>query len=140
MPDTKIKSTPSRLCPMCKEGSTFIMSLASTVSKMVGGPENTGGKTGSLNFHPSPDFRSLTCRHGQFQFSKSQAAVIKVMYEHLLNGSVELHTSEILNFAGLDPSEDNLGKIFRQRKSRHPAWNVLIKSVSGKRGYYTLNI
>ena len=127
------RSWNSFVCPCCHGKVQLVLAPSSPA-----GVDNNE-LDACLEFIFSPDFRTVSCKHGQFRFSKSQAAVIRVMYENYRKKIVELHISEILNHAGLDPSEDKLEKIFRHRGKKHPAWGTLFSRTVGKNGFYQIN-
>lgn len=79
----------------------------------------------------SSGYRAAYFNNIHYTFTRKQAEVIEVLYSR----KTRIHKHELL--AEVDSSEDDVYRIFRNRKKEyHPAWNVLIKN-DGK-GYYWL--
>jgi hypothetical protein len=79
----------------------------------------------------SPDFRSVLWYGRDYQFTKSQAACVKVLWEEWKNKTPEMDQQTVLELA--DSSSNRLIDVFRD----HPAWGTMI--VSGKtKGSYRL--
>ena len=80
----------------------------------------------------SDDFRSARWYGSDYTFTPTQAACVKVLWEHRDRGTPEVGGETVLEL--VDSDRDRFAKVF----SRHPAWGSMI--VSGKtKGTYRLN-
>jgi len=82
---------------------------------------------------PSADFRAYCWQGERFEFSKMQAAAVKVLWTAAQSkGPPELHQNYIIK--QIDSGNDRLRDVFK--KGKHPAWGTLI--VKAGKGLYRL--
>lgn len=82
----------------------------------------------------SVDFVSVLWNGVEHAFTPMQAAIVRMLWQALADGTPELHGSTLLAQAESKLQEDRLDPLF----FRHPAWKTMI--VRGKRrGTYRLN-
>jgi hypothetical protein len=90
-------------------------------------------------FRPSKDYSSIIWRGQGFEFTKTQANVIKFLHEQNLGGNPRaISQEEILDAIKFHGDEQRIDKIFRNRKSLHPAFKTLLVKVG--RAKYRLDI
>jgi hypothetical protein len=80
----------------------------------------------------SPDFASVFWFGAEFEFTKSQAACVKVLWESLQNRTPSVGQETILELAESNQSE--LRMVFRD----HSAWGTMI--VTSSKGRYKLQV
>lgn len=81
------------------------------------------------NVRHSADFRSVHWSGEDYQFTATQAAAIKALWEAWEAGAPELSQATILERAGSET--ERLRDLFRD----HPAWGVFVVSGSSKGSY-----
>lgn len=82
----------------------------------------------------SIDFISVVWNGVEYTFSPMQAAIVRILWEALANGTPELHASTLLAEVESSLQKNRLDPLF----FRHPAWKTMI--VRGKRrGTYRLD-
>jgi hypothetical protein len=87
----------------------------------------------------SPDYRSVSALGRQFNFSATQADVIKLLWQRMEQGIPEVHHEELARAAFCE-SGQRLRDIFRTNHSMHPAWGTLIVVGTTARGMYRLRL
>lgn len=87
--------------------------------------ESSGLDQGTKNAH-SDDFRSVTWNGETYSFSASQAAVVKVLWEHYYRGTPEISSASLFELAGIASERPSV--VFRS----HPAFNNMIVRGSTK--------
>ena len=82
----------------------------------------------------SVDFSTVLWQGRRCSFSPMQAAIVKVLWEALANGTPDVHGSTLVELAGSDLAENRIDPLF----FRHAAWKTMI--IRGRRrGTYRLH-
>lgn len=94
-------------------------------------------------FEHSADFRICKWWGKVFSFNRSQARMVKCLYESLVRGEVGVPVSQLFTTADLRRDDQRLEHVFRNKREGdwepHPAWaEGLIQHVGGK--VYRLNL
>ncbi|MCH7591785.1 MAG: hypothetical protein IH989_03245 [Planctomycetes bacterium] len=120
--------------PATPSDKSEISSAAHTVSRLrekdpeaPSGQEPKDARVPVPNSRPArhgPDFRSVHWYDIDYHFTGMQAAVVKVLWESLENGTPDVGDAKLLSLAG--GSGDRLRDVFKD----HPAWGTMI--VDGK--------
>jgi hypothetical protein len=97
------------------------------------GNDNETDRAQPLTRH-STDFRSVHWYGIDYQFTPTQAACVKVLWEAWINGTPDVGQETILDKAGSQCSR--LDHLFRKSGKMHPAWSRLI--ISRSKGSYRL--
>jgi hypothetical protein len=86
------------------------------------------------NARHSTDFCSVLWNGVEYAFTPMQAAIVRMLWESLDNGTPDVHASTLLAYADSELQEARLDPLF----FRHPAWKAMI--IRGRcRGTYRLN-
>ena len=86
------------------------------------------------NARHSTDYCSVLWNGVEYAFTPMQAAIVRMLWQALDNGTRDVHASTLLAYADSDLQEARLDPLF----FRHQAWKVMI--VRGRcRGTYRLN-
>ena len=81
----------------------------------------------------SQDFSTVVWCGVEYSFSPMQAAIVKMLWQALANGTPDVHASTLLAHAESELKESRLDPLF----FRHPAWKTMI--IRGRRrGTYRL--
>jgi len=138
----KIAKSDCKNCPDFPEPPTLIednyyaglISLAKYCEK-VGGGENKREENETPKRSHSEDFTSVVWDKNRFSFTKTQAAVIGLLWNEYEKGTWNLGQETIGEKIGSEMNQYRLIQTFE--KGRHPAWGTLI--IAGeKRGTFRL--
>jgi hypothetical protein len=121
------------------EESSHLIWDGSDMEAAVQGAGRTARPPGTAGDDPpqythSDGFWSV-CWYGQkFSFTGTQAACVKVLWEHWERDTPELHEQTILENA--ESAQRRLASVFNNGK--HPAWGKMIVGVVGRKGIFRL--
>jgi hypothetical protein len=97
-------------------------------SPTAGGPVDQqpqdAGKIPDTTPTAADDFRSVNWYGTTYEFTATQAACFRVLWEHYQQRTPAVGEQTILESA--DSSSSRLSNVFRTKKSYHPAWNSII--------------
>ena len=91
-----------------------------------------GGDDRTDNTAHAIDFRSVKWYGTEYTFSPTQAACVKILWDHWERGTPTVGEQTIL--VEVDSSGDRMRDIFKTKQDAHPAWGTMIVS-SGKGGF-----
>ena len=124
-----------------EDGVTRVQGVLATVLRWAdaekkaqaegGQPEAGGLAEHNKDVAHSVDFRSLRWFGERYSFTPSQAPVVRVLYEHWKNGTLDVGGEALLMAVDPEAPPARLSALFLE----HPAWNSLIVP-GGSKGTY----